>query len=189
MKAPHDILARFFEKNDMSMAPVQPSLSPSMDIQVSSNFERLLFELMDRDPAATSAAMRGFRETGRMAVPDTVWHRVRGVFHGFRLDDPGTEAEIRRLHATCGYLAYPHTAIGIAAARAHAPGHCVPVVAMATAHPAKFPDAIEAAIGVRPALPPRLSDLFDRPEQFAILPNDIAAVQANVRALVGRNAG
>ena len=185
----NDILARFFEKNDMSMAPVQPSLSPSMDIQVSSNFERLLFELMDRDPAATSAAMRGFRETGRMAVPDTVWHRVRGVFHGFRLDDPGTEAEIRRLHATCGYLADPHTAIGIAAARAHAPGHGVPVVAMATAHPAKFPDAIEAAIGVRPALPPGMSGLFDRPEQFAILPNDIAAVQANVRALIGRNAG
>ena len=79
----NDILTRFLESNDMSIAPVEPSLSPSMDIQVSSNFERLLFELLDRDPAATSHAMRGFRETGRMTVPDAVWHRMRTVFHGF----------------------------------------------------------------------------------------------------------
>ena len=158
-----------------------------MDIQISSNFERLLFELLDRDPAATAATMRGFRDTGRMAIPDTIWHRVRGVFHAFRLDDPGTLAEIRRLHETCGYLADPHTAIGIAAARAHPPAHGVPTVAMATAHPAKFPDAIEQAIGTRPALPPRLADLMARPERFVVLPNDLAAVEANVRALVGRN--
>ena len=77
---------------------VEPSLSPSMDIQVSSNFERLLFELLDRDAAATAAAMQGFRQTGRMAVPDAAWHRARTCSHGFRLDDPGTEAEIRRLY-------------------------------------------------------------------------------------------
>jgi threonine synthase len=183
----NDILTRFLEKNDMSMAPVQPSLSPSMDIQVSSNFERLLFELLDRDPAATGAAMRGFRATGRMEVPDAVWRRAREVFHGFRLDDPGTEDEIRRLHTATGYLSDPHTAIGIAAARAHPPTHGLPVVAMATAHPAKFPDAIEHAIGVRPALPPNLADLMVRPEHFVVLPNDLAAVEANVRALVGRN--
>ncbi len=183
----NDIVARFLEKNDMSMVPVEPSLSPSMDIQVSSNFERLLFELLERDPVATSRAMRGFRETGRMSVPDTVWHRVRGVFHGFRLDDAGTVAEIRRLHDVSGYLADPHTAIGIAAARAHLPAHGVPTVAMATAHPAKFPDAIEQAIGIRPALPARLADLMERPERFTVLPNDLAAVEANVRALVGRN--
>jgi threonine synthase len=183
----NDILTRFLDNNDMSMAPVEPSLSPSMDIQISSNFERLLFELLSRDPAATSAAMRDFRATGRMVVPDALWHRVRGVFHGFRLDDPGTEAEIRRLHAASGYLADPHTAIGVAAARAHPCPHGVPTVAMATAHPAKFPDAIEQAIGIRPELPPRLADLMGRPERFVILPNDLAAVEANVRALVGRN--
>ena len=183
----NDILTRFLDSNDMSTAQVEPSLSPSMDIQVSSNFERLLFELLDRDPEATERTMRGFRETGRMAVPGAAWHRARAVFHGFRLDDPGTLAEIRRLHATTGYLADPHTVIGIAAARAHAPGHGMPTVAMATAHPAKFPDAIERAIGTRPALPPRLADLFDREERFVVLPNDIAAVRANVRALVGRN--
>jgi threonine synthase len=183
----NDILTRFLTSNDMSMAPVEPSLSPSMDIQVSSNFERLLFELMHRDPVATAAAMRSFRETGRMPVPDAAWHRVRSVFHGFRLDDPGTEAEIRRLHAATGYLADPHTAIGIAAARREAPAAGIPTVAMATAHPAKFPDAMERAIGQRPALPPRLADLFEREERFVVLPNDLAAVQANVRALVGRN--
>ncbi len=183
----NDILNRFLERNDMSMLPVEPSLSPSMDIQVSSNFERLLFELLDRDPAATAAAMSGFRATGRMAVSDAAWHRVRTVFHGFRLDDAGTLAEIRRLHETSGYLADPHTAIGIAAARAQPPAHGVPTVAMATAHPAKFPDAIEQAVGIRPELPPRLADLMVRPERFVILPNDLAAVETNVRALVGRN--
>jgi threonine synthase len=183
----NDILARFLESNDMSMAPVEPSLSPSMDIQVSSNFERLLFELLERDPAATAATMRAFRATGKMTVADPVWQRMRSVFHGFRLDDPGTVAEIRRLHDVCGYLADPHSAIGIAAARALPPAHGVPTVAMATAHPAKFPDAIQRAIGIRPELPPKLADLMARPERFVVLPNDLAAVEANVRALVGRN--
>jgi threonine synthase len=183
----NDILVRFLASNDMSMQAVEPSLSPSMDIQVSSNFERLLFELRDRDPVATAATMRDFRATGRMPVPDTAWHRARQVFHGFRLDDPGTEAEIRRLYAACGYLADPHTAIGVAAARALPPGHGIPVVAEATAHPAKFPDAMERATGVRPALPARLADLYQREERFTVLPNDIEAVKANVRALVGRN--
>jgi len=185
----NDILARFLASNDMSISTVEPSLSPSMDIQVSSNFERLLFEMLDRDPVATAGAMRAFRETGRMAVPDRVWHRTRTLFHGFRLDDPGTEAEIRRLHTTAQYLADPHTAIGVAAARALAPDHGVPVVAMATAHPAKFPDAMERATGLHPPLPPRLADLWDREERFTVLPNDLAAVEENVRQLVGRNTG
>jgi threonine synthase len=184
----NDILTRFLDSNDMSMTPVEPSLSPSMDIQISSNFERMLFEMHSRDPAATADAMRDFRTTGRMIIPDAIWHRARGVFHGFRLDDPGILEEIRRLHETTGYLADPHTAIGIAAARAHPPGMGIPTVAMATAHPAKFPDAIEQAIGTRPELPPQLADLMARPERFVILPNDLAAVEANVRALVGRNA-
>jgi threonine synthase len=183
----NDILARFLADNDMTIRGVEPSLSPSMDIQVSSNFERLLFELMDRDPAATEAAMLGFRRTGHMDVPDAVWRRARTLFHGFRLDDPGTEAEIRRLHAESGYLADPHTAIGVAAARALAePG--VPTVAMATAHPAKFPEAMQRATGEIPALPPHMADLFARHERFTILPNDLAAVQSAVRALAGRNA-
>jgi threonine synthase len=183
----NDILARFLASNDMSMAPVEPSLSPSMDIQISSNFERLLFELLDRDAQSTRQTMLAFRQSGRMAVPDPTWHRARALFHGFRLDDPGTEAEIRRLHASTGYLADPHTAIGIAAARAVRCAGGVPIVAMATAHPAKFPDAIERATGQRPALPPRLANLFERAERFKVLPNDLGTVEAAVRALVGRN--
>jgi threonine synthase len=184
----NDILVRFLASNDMSIATVEPSLSPSMDIQVSSNFERLLFELLDRDPAATAATMTEFRRTGRMAVPDAAWRRCRTVFHGFRLDDAGTEQEIARLHEVSGYLADPHTAIGIAAARAHRPAPGIVTVAEATAHPAKFPDAIERAVGIRPKLPPRLADLFEREERFVVLPNDLAAVETQVRSLARRNA-
>jgi threonine synthase len=183
----NDILTRFFSANDMSMRPVEPSLSPSMDIQVSSNFERLLFEILDRDPAATAAAMTGFRATGRMVVPDAAWRRTTTLFHAFALDDAGTAAEIRRLRATCNYLADPHSAIGIAAARVDPP-HQLPTIAMATAHPAKFPDAIERATGERPALPGRLADLYQRPERFSVVANDLAAVQAGVRASVRQNA-
>ncbi len=185
----NDILARFLADNDMSVREVEPSLSPSMDIQVSSNFERLLFELLGRDPEATTRVMLRFRETGRMHVPDPVWQRTREVFHGFRLDDAGTEAEIRRLHAASGYIADPHTAIGIAAARAFPCAHGLPTVAMATAHPAKFPAAIERAIGLHPALPARLADLHAREERFTVVANDLSAVEAFVRATARRNTG
>ena len=183
----NDILSRFLAANDMSMQPVEPSLSPSMDIQVSSNFERLLFELLDRDAQATATTMTDFRTHGRMTIPKASWHRASAVFHGFTLDDPGTLAEIRRLH-TNGYLADPHTAIGIAAARAHMPKHGIPMIAMATAHPAKFPDAMQQATGQRPALPPALADLYDRPERYTRLPADLATIEAAVRATVLRNA-
>ena len=150
----NDILARFLESNDMSMAPVEPSLSPSMDIQVSSNFERLLFELLDRDPEVTRQTMWHFRRTGRMTVADPVWHRARGLFHGFRLDDAGTEAEIRRLHAATGYLADPHTAIGIAAARAlPCAGRCADRCDGDGAS-GEVPGCDGAGDGQRPPLPP-----------------------------------
>jgi threonine synthase len=184
----NDILARFLGANDMSIRGVEPSLSPSMDIQVSSNFERLLFELLDRDAALTAAVMTKFRETGRMDVPDAAWRRVTKVFHGFRLDDAQTTEEIRRLHKASGYLADPHSAIGIAAGRALPCAHGVPTVAMATAHPAKFPDAMEQAIGIRPPLPPRLADLYEKPEHFTRAPNELAAIEARVRATVLRKA-
>ena len=184
----NDILSRFLAGNDMSMAPVEPSLSPSMDIQVSSNFERLLFELLDRDAAATAATMTRFRSTGRMDVPHAAWQRAITVMHGFRLDDEGTLAEIRRLDTGYGYLADPHTAIGIAAARALPCGHHLPTVAAATAHPAKFPDAMQQATGRRPALPKHLADLYERPEHFTAAPNRLDAIEAQVRSFAYRNA-
>ena len=182
----NDILTRFLASRDMSVRPVEPSLSPSMDIGVSSNFERLLFELLGRDAELTARTMTGFRATGRMDVPQAAWERARTLFEGFRLDDAGTTAEIARLHAECGYLADPHTAIGVAAARAHPCGH-LPTIAAATAHPAKFPDAMARATGARPPLPPHMADLYEREEHLSYAPNDLAHVQAAIRAFVSRN--
>jgi threonine synthase len=185
----NDILARFLDANDMSMRPVEPSLSPSMDIQVSSNVERLLFELLGRDGAATASQMRRFRAEGRMPVPDPAWREAAGLLRGFTLDDAGTLAEIARLWRGQAYLADPHTAVGIAAARARAPDDpAVPIVVAATAHPAKFPAAVEEATGHRPPLPARLADLFDREERFAVLPPELGPIQAFVRAHARRNA-
>jgi threonine synthase len=185
----NDILARFLASNDMSAREVEPSLSPSMDIQVSSNFERLLFGLLGDDPAATAQTMQAFRSTGRMPVPDAAWRAATAQFGGFALDDAGTLAEIRRLHGEAGYLADPHTAIGTAAARALAPADPgMPVIIAATAHPAKFPDAVEQATALRPSLPPALADLFEREERFSTLPNDLAAAEGFVRAHALRNA-
>lgn len=185
----NDILARFLAANDMRLAPVEPSLSPSMDIQVSSNFERLLFELLGRNGPATAAAMREFRATGRMPVPEAAWREAASLFRPFRLDDEGTLAEITRVHQASGYLADPHSAIGIAASRAHPPEDAsVPVVAVATAHPAKFPEAVAQATGIRPALPPHLADLHDRPERFTVARNDLVAIQSLVRGTAMRNA-
>jgi threonine synthase len=183
----NDILTRFLAANDMSIRGVEPTLAPSMDIQVSSNFERLLFELVDRDAKATAAIMAAFRAEGRMAVPEAAWRRATALFAGIAVDDEGTVEEIRRLHATCGYLADPHSAIRIAAGRALPVGG-VATIAMATANPAKFPDAIERAIGIRPPLPRRLADLYERVEKYQRAPNDLAAIEALVRATTLRNA-
>jgi threonine synthase len=182
----NDILHRFLDSNDMSVQGVQESLSPSMDIQVSSNFERLLFEFLGRDAVLTAQTMADFRSTGRMAVPEPVWKAIRRDFSGFRLDDAGTLAEISRTYREAGYLADPHTAIGLAAARENAPIG-LPVIVAATAHPAKFPDAIEKAVGFRPSLPPGLSDLYDRVEAFTRAPNDLAHIEGLVRNFANRN--
>jgi threonine synthase len=172
----NDILTRFVNDADMSTREVVPTLSPSMDIQVSSNFERLLFEINGRDGGMTAEQLRRFRSTGRLDLEDDqrrAW--VEGTFRAASIDDTDTTAEIARVHAETGMLIDPHTATGVAAVRRVAPGG--PVVITATAHPAKFPDAVERATGVRPGLPPHLADLFDRPERTESLPNDLAAVQ------------
>ncbi|GBQ98668.1 threonine synthase [Acetobacter nitrogenifigens DSM 23921 = NBRC 105050] len=176
----NDILTRFLNANDMSTREVAPSLSPSMDIQVSSNFERLLFELLNRDAAACERLMTGFRATGKMDVPDEVWSSARELFSGLALDDQATETEIQRLHRESLYLADPHSAIGVAAGRKYREAGC-PTVAMATAHPAKFPDAMRAAIGVIPALPPALADLYEREERYRVVPNRLDVVEDAVR--------
>ncbi len=169
----------------MTMAGVEPTLSPAMDIQISSNFERLLLDLYDGEGQAVAEAMAGFRATGTLDLGQARWQRALELFAAARRDDPGTLAEIARVYGESGELVDPHSAIGIAAAREQAgsvPDPHAPIVAVVTAHPAKFPDAVERATGVRPALPPRLADLLERPERLSVLPNDLGQVRDYVRA-------
>jgi threonine synthase len=153
-----------------------------MDIQVSSNFERLLFDLMDRDGAAVAQCMDGFRKTGRFEVSQGQLDRVRELFEGYRCDTAETLAVMKQAYDGSGYLVDPHSAVGVAAARASDLDRSVPLVVMGTAHPAKFPDAVEKATGVRPPLPRHLADLYDRVERMDILPNDIQILKDHVKA-------
>jgi len=182
----NNILHRFLASNDMSLHPVVESLSPSMDIGVSSNFERLLFEFLGRDPQRTAETMAAFRAAGKMPVPEGAWQAIRQHFAGFTLSDEATLAEIARNYRETGYLADPHTAIGLAAARECAPVG-LPTIVAATAHPAKFPDAMEKAVGFRPALPPPLADLYDRVETYTCASNNLGEIEALVRNFAHRN--
>jgi len=173
----NDILTRFLNDGAMTITGVEPSLRPSMDIQVSSNFERLYHELKGGDGAAVAAAFKSFRATGTLPVSDAEWRRARELFSAARLDDAETLAEIGRTHRTTGELLDPHSAIAVAAARRARRDKTAPIVALASAHPAKFPDAVERATGIRPPLPLRIADLYDRPEHTHTLPNDLSAVQ------------
>lgn len=178
----NDILARFFASGAMEVAPVVPTVSPSMDIQVSSNFERLLFDLMDRDGRAVAATMAEFRATGRFAVGQGQLDRARTLFAGHRTGEVETLATIARWHRDAGYVLDPHTAVGVAAAEAADLDASIPVVALACAHPAKFPDVVGTATGIRPDLPRHLADLFEREERFTVLPNDIDTLKEFVRS-------
>ena len=173
----NDILARFFETGTMTMAGVVPTLSPSMDIQISSNFERLLFDLYGRDGKALAEAMSLFRSTNTLKVGANALGGVREMFDAGRVDDAGTIAAIADCLKRFGETIDPHTAVGYAIAQQHRRDVKIPMVVLATAHPAKFPDAVEKATGKRPALPARLGDLMDRTERVDGLPNDIAALK------------
>ncbi|MGC2854890.1 threonine synthase [Novispirillum sp. DQ9] len=180
----NDILTRFFASGEMRKDGVVPTISPSMDIQISSNFERLLFEVCDRDAAAVEAMMGRFRQSGAYSLDGEPLARARALFSGVRASDEETAAVIADLHARTGELLDPHSAIGVAAALHGGVPAGVPVVALATAHPAKFPAAVEKAAGVHPALPPRLADLFERPERMTVQPNDVGALERFVRETV-----
>lgn len=178
----NDILTRFINDGDMSTRDVVHTLSPSMDIQVSSNFERLLFEMNGRDGGMTAEQLGRFRSSGRLDLEaDQRAEFIEGKFRAAKFDDDQTLAEIRQVHADTGLFIDPHTAAGTAAARMLAGEQ--PVITLSTAHPAKFPDAVEHATGTRPPLPAHLADLFDRPERTQQLPNDLAQVQSFVRSV------
>ncbi len=180
----NDILTRFINDGDMSIDGVTPTLSPSMDIQVSSNFERLLFEMNGRDGGITTEQLERFRALGRLDVePDQRAEYIDGSFRAIAIDDRATLREIERVHADTGWFIDPHTATGTAAARQLAGSPTSSIVTLGTAHPAKFPDAVEQATGVRPPLPDHLADLLDRPERTETVENDLAAVEAVVERL------
>jgi threonine synthase len=174
----NDVLHRVMTSNTSGRQPLAHTLAPSMDITVSSNFERLLFDLYERDGAALADLMRRF-DSGDIVFSDTAMARAKSLFSSHRVSDEQTCAQIASTWRDCEYLLDPHSAIGVAAALAADVDAAVPVVTLATAHPAKFPDAIKTA-GLEQAvnLPLHLADLFERPERFEVLPNELAAVQA-----------
>ncbi len=178
----NDILTRFFRSGIMATATVTPTLSPSMDIQISSNFERLLFDLHQRDSVALADGMHRFRTSGSFSVTPNQLETTCALFAAYRADDDQTRVAIAETWRRSGLLVDPHTAVGLHAARAaradHVVAASVPMVALACAHPAKFPEAVAAATGIHPALPERLADLSARPERLTVLPNDLDAVQA-----------
>lgn len=172
----NDILHRAIAGNDMSKSQLVHTLSPSMDIMVSSNFERMLFDIYDRDGAAISDLMNRFR-TESVSLDPARWEKVRELFDSFAVDDEATCQTIADVHAETGYLLDPHTAIGVKAARECIRDKAVPMITLATAHPVKFPDAVVKADLTAPALPAHLTDLFEREERLTVLENDLSVVQ------------
>ncbi|MSP83931.1 MAG: threonine synthase [Alphaproteobacteria bacterium] len=174
----NDILVRFLATGRYQPEGVVPTLSPSMDIQVASNFERLLFECHGRDAAAVARLMGELAAKGEFQVSANALAEARGLFGGHRVDDRDVLETIARVARTSGVTVDPHTACGIAAARAAAGA---PTVVLGTAHPAKFPEAVRRALGRDIPLPPAMADLMGLPERVHGLPNDLATVQAFIR--------
>ncbi len=178
----NDILPRTLATGRYEVTEVVPTTSPSMDIQVSSNFERLLFEACGRDPAPIRRMMASLKQSGAFAIDEGALAAIRRDFRAEAVTEAAVADEIGRTWREAGYLLDPHTAIAVAAGRRQlAADPATPVVALSTAHPAKFPDAVERAAGIRPSLPPHLADLFDRKERVTVLPNDVAAVERFIR--------
>ena len=175
----NDILARFLATGRYARGEVVATSSPSMDIQVASNFERLLFEMEGRDGAAVADLMRTFAAEGALEVADAKRDAVRTLFAGSRVDEATTRATIAAVLATTGQLVDPHTAVGIRAGRDMAPDGA-PLVTLATAHPAKFGDAILAATGREAPLPPELAAMLQAPERYTTLPNDLGTIEADL---------
>ncbi|MDC9823631.1 threonine synthase [Devosia sp. ZB163] len=172
----NDILARTLETGRYEVTGVTPTISPSMDIQVSSNFERLLYEAVGRDSEAVKSMMSGLRQSGGFSIPDRGIAAIRKQFVAGRTGEAETSATIKAVKAGSDYLLDPHTAVAVHVARDLVGGEA-PVITLSTAHPAKFPAAVKAASGIEPALPAWLSDLYQREERLTVLDNDQAAVE------------
>ena len=182
----NDVLHRVLTSGVYGRQALEASLSPSMDITVSSNFERLMFDLYDRDGKAIFDLMQAFNQ-GDISLTDKALQEAQALFASHRVSDEETCAEIARVWDRCGYLLDPHSAIGTRAAQMCHPGNDTPMVTLATAHPAKFPAAIaESGVATEAALPAHLHDLFQREERFTVLDNDLALVQQHMAANISR---
>lgn len=173
----NDILTRFFETGEMKLNLVEASLSPSMDIGISSNFERYLFDLLGRDPMALTGVMDEFKKNGKFKMGENHMKQAREEFTATRCNDEDTIKIIANCYKETGMIIDPHTAVGLSGALKLKDDPSMPIINLACAHPAKFPDAVEKAIGKRPELPERLSDLLERPEFFTPIANDLKKVE------------
>lgn len=177
----NDILRRTLDTGRYEMNGVEATISPSMDIQISSNFERLLFESAGRDAGAVTRMMAGLKQSRGFDLPDNAIAAIRRDFAAGTTDEAATRAVIARTHAESGYLLDPHSAVGVGVARSLHQGQ-VPMITLATAHPAKFPAAVAEASGVTPALPAWLNDLYQRPERVSVLENDQRRIEDFIAA-------
>jgi len=178
----NDILARTLDTGRYSLGTATATLSPSMDIQVSSNFERLLFDLAGRDGNKVQAYMDSFQKEAGFDLDAAHYEMLKSAFVAGRADDETTKAVMREYHASTGYVADPHTAVGLDVAdRCLAMGDTAKVT-LSTAHPVKFGAAVQDACGVTPILPAHMADLFEREERYETLPNDVTALQQRVKA-------
>ncbi len=180
----NDILHRAISAGDYTVGKVTPTVSPSMDIQVSSNFERLLFDVSGRDGAAIATAMETLGRTRHLPIAPDWLDGMRGLFVSACADEDETAYTLRRVFDKSGMILDPHTAVGVSAAQRSTLPVDMPIITLATAHPGKFRDAVERATGQRPQLPLRAQGLFDRMEKFDRLENDLAALQHYMRARV-----
>ncbi|MEX5729613.1 threonine synthase [Rhodovulum iodosum] len=176
----NDILHRALAGGAYQTQGVTPSISPSMDIQVSSNFERALFEAYGRDGAAVAQQMQALKEEGGFAISQGALEALRETYTSGRASEEETRATIRAAHAATGQTICPHTAVGVKVAGEQPLGGA-PMITLATAHPAKFPDAVEAATGTRPPLPIRMADLYERSERVTAVENDLSAIEALIK--------
>ncbi|MCB9993292.1 MAG: threonine synthase [Hyphomicrobiaceae bacterium] len=177
----NDILARTIETGAYETGTVLKSISPSMDIQVSSNFERLVFDAVDRDADVLTGLMNRLKQGGGFELPEPAQKFIGASFRAGRASEAETIETIRGVHAQSGYILDPHSAVGVHVAR-HFASNETPMVTLATAHPAKFPAAVKSATGLEPALPQWLSDLFDRSERCDALANDQSVIEDYIRA-------
>jgi len=178
----NDILVRTLETGTYARDTVVATSSPSMDIQVSSNFERLLFEVAGRDGARVQSYMDELRDEGKFTLDDAHLESIRRLFVAARVDQSETDAVMQDVQSRLNLILDPHTAVGLGAARKLAPGDGVPVVTLATAHPAKFPASVEAACHVHPTPPAHVAELLNRSEKSDFLANDLSAVESFIEA-------